>query len=45
MTTKIIIIPMALLMIVALVGDVDMAGAVIAGFLGGLIVGYVLFRR
>ena len=45
MTTKIVIVPMALIMIVAMVGDVNMAGAVVAGFLGGLVVGYVLFKN
>lgn len=45
MTIKIVIIPMALLLIISMVGNVDMAGAVIGGFLGGLIVGFILFRR
>ena len=45
MTTKIVIIPMALLLIVAMVGDVNMAGAVVVGFLGGMAVGFILFRR
>ena len=45
MTPKIVVIPIALILIVGLVGDVNMAGAVVVGFLGGLVVGYVLFRR
>lgn len=45
MGMKFIIIPMGLLLIIALVGDVALAGAVIAGFLGGLAVGAIVFGK